>query len=154
MTTILIALAVVGGTIAVHYEALRAMSAVITRAPGPLRARVLLVVLGCFAAHVVEIGIYALAYAALDYVGLGSIEGRLEGRAIDYFYFSATTYSTLGFGDVYPTGVARVLSGLEAVNGLFLIAWSTSFTYLTMERLWPLHSRVNAEEDRPSDRRE
>jgi hypothetical protein len=147
LITIPIALAVVAMTIAVHYEALRAISAMIPRAPGPLRARVLLVVLGCFAAHMIEIGIYAAAYWLIDTLGWGSIEGNLEGRAVDYFYFSATCFSTLGFGDVYPTGAARVLSGLEAVNGLFLIAWSTSFTYLSMERLWPLHSRVTMKDN-------
>jgi hypothetical protein len=129
-------------TISLHYEALRLMSALVSRSQLRLRVRVLFVVLGCFAAHLVEIGLYAAAYLGMDHLGLGSIQGNTEGSAIDYLYFSATSFSTLGFGDVYPTGVIRLISGFEAVNGLFLIAWSTSFTYLAMERLWPLHSRL------------
>jgi len=46
----------------------------------------------------------------------------------------------LGFGDVYPVGALRLLSGIEGINGLFLIAWSTSFTYFVMDKLWPLHA--------------
>ncbi len=30
----------------------------------------------------------------------------------------------------------RIVAGIEALTGLLLIAWSASFTYLTMERLW------------------
>jgi hypothetical protein len=33
----------------------------------------------------------------------------------------------------------RLVSGVEALNGLLLIGWSASFTYLAMERYWPLH---------------
>jgi hypothetical protein len=51
-------------------------------------------------------------------------------------YFSAETYTSLGFGDVTPSGHMRLLIGLEALNGLLLIAWSASFAYLSMERFW------------------
>ena len=30
-------------------------------------------------------------------------------------------------------------AGVEALNGLLLIGWSASFTYLAMERYWPMH---------------
>jgi hypothetical protein len=40
---------------------------------------------------------------------------------------------------VFPLGPVRLLSGVEALNGLMLIGWSASFTYLTMEKFWPLH---------------
>ena len=46
----------------------------------------------------------------------------------------------MDLGDVYPVGALRLLSGIEGINGLFLIAWSTSFTYFVMDRLWPLHA--------------
>lgn len=134
-------------TIVMHYEALRIVSHVVVRISLPLRLRVLFVVLGCFVAHVAEIGVYALAYAAGAHFGWGGLGGELTGDWVDYFYFSATSYSTLGYGDVYPTGSLRLMSGLEAVNGLFLIAWSTSFTYLAMERMWPLHTRIGGEDD-------
>ena len=54
----------------------------------------------------------------------------------DAIYLSATTYSTLGFGDLAPVGAIRLLAGLESLTGLLLITWSASFTYLEMSRLW------------------
>ena len=34
-----------------------------------------------------------------------------------------------------------MIAGVEALNGLLLIGWSASFTYLAMERYWPLHGK-------------
>ncbi len=42
----------------------------------------------------------------------------------------------LGIGDVSPSEHLRIISGLEGLNGLVLIGWSTSFTFLTMRRFW------------------
>jgi Ion channel len=136
--TVLSAL-IVTSCIFVHYEALRAMSALIPRLKCAVRLKVLLVVLGCFVTHTIEVWLYALVYLLVDLWGIGSLSGQVEGHFADFLYFSATSYSTLGFGDVYPTGALRLLSGVEGINGLFLIAWSTSFTYFVMDRLWPLH---------------
>lgn len=132
-------------TIVFHYEVLRFLSARLPKMGAPVRFRILIVVASCFAAHVIEIWFYALAFALIDYLGWGTLAGAVEGRFADYLYFSVTSYSTLGFGDIAPGGALRLVSGVEALNGLFLIAWSTSFTYLAMERLWPLHTRVEAE---------
>jgi hypothetical protein len=146
--TLAIAGLLVVSTIVIHYEALRLMSALVSEWPRPPRLRILLVVIGCFLAHFVEICLYALAFFLVEAAGLGALTGRLEGHAGDYLYLSAAAYSTVGFGDIYGTGALRLISALEAVNGLFLVAWSTSFTYLAMERLWPLHSRVRAGNER------
>jgi hypothetical protein len=105
-----------------------------------VRLKVLIVVMGCFIAHTIEVWLYAIAYLLLDLTELGSLKGHIEEHFADFLYFSATSYSTLGIGDVYPMGVFRLISGIESINGLFLIAWSTSFTYFVMDRLWPLHS--------------
>jgi hypothetical protein len=51
-------------------------------------------------------------------------------------YFSAETYTTLGYGDVLPHGDLRLLAGMQALNGMLLIGWTASYTYLSMERLW------------------
>jgi hypothetical protein len=55
--------------------------------------------------------------------------------------FSAVTYTSLGLGDYYPTRNLWLIAGVEALNGLVLIGWSASFTYLAMETYWPLHRR-------------
>ena len=124
----------------VHYEVLRFLSAYVPELKLAVRVKVLVVVLGCFVAHTIEVWLYALAYMLISRTGLGSLKGQVEGDFAEYLYFSATSYSTLGFGDVYPIGALRLISGVEGINGLFLIAWSTSFTYFVMDKLWPLHA--------------
>ena len=59
----------------------------------------------------------------------------------DCLYFSVVTYTSLGFGDQIPVSHARLIAGVEALNGLLLIGWTASFTYLAMERYWPLHAQ-------------
>ena len=46
------------------------------------------------------------------------------------------TYTTLEIGDLHPSGVMRLIAGVESLNGLVLIGWSASCTHLTMEELW------------------
>lgn len=132
-------------TIVFHYEVLRALSAYLPSMAVPIRFRVLIVVAVCFVAHVIEVWFYALGFWTVEGLGWGALTGSVEGHFGDYLYFSASSYSTLGFGDIAPTGALRLVAAIEALNGLFLVAWSTSFTYLAMERLWPLHSRVKVD---------
>ncbi len=44
----------------------------------------------------------------------------------------------MGFGDIVPTGPLRFVCGVEALNGLLLIGWSASFTYVFMEHFWKI----------------
>lgn len=134
-----ISAALVISCIVIHYEALRLMSAYVPNLNVPVRIKVLVIVLGCFAAHTLEVWLYAAAFLSIYKSGLGSLKGQVEESFADFLYVSATSYSTMGIGDVYPTGALRLASGIEGINGLFLIAWSTSFTYFVMDRLWPLH---------------
>jgi hypothetical protein len=134
--TILVAL-----TILVHYEILRLASVLIPkeRHVRP-RFRVVLVVFACFAAHMIEVWLFAIAYYLfVEVLGLGGFGGVHQGALIDYVYFSAVTYTSLGLGDVYPIDGARLITGVEALVGLLMIGWSASFTYLAMEKFWPMH---------------
>jgi hypothetical protein len=36
------------------------------------------------------------------------------------------TFSTVGFGEMWPVGAVRFLCGLEALTGFVLITWSAS----------------------------
>lgn len=130
----------IGLTILVHYEVLRLTSTLVP-ALGfvPPRARVALVVFACFAAHTIEVWLFAIAYFLFAVAGIGSIGGIHQGTLVDYVYFSVVTYTSLGFGDVYPVDNMRLVSGVEALTGLLMIGWSASFTYLAMEQFWALH---------------
>jgi hypothetical protein len=103
----------------------------------PSRARILLVIAVVLLAHIVEIGLYAAAFALCqDTLRLGSIHGVVDGSVLDVIYFSTTTYTTLGIGDLHARGPLRLIAGVESLNGLVLIGWSASFTYLAMEQSW------------------
>lgn len=93
----------------------------------------LLLVLVMMLAHSVEILAYAGGYFLIANLGLGHITGEFTGSLFDYVYYSTVSYTSLGLGDVYPHGPARLLTGIEALNGLFLIGWSVMFTYPTLQ---------------------
>jgi hypothetical protein len=138
----LIALALVVATVLVHYEALRWTYQLIPELRMPPRSRILVAIAAIFVAHFVEIGLYATTYYIMDrQLALGSLGGEVTGNALDYFYFSVTNFTTLGIGDIFPHGMMRLVAGVESLNGLVLIGWSASFTYVLMEKLWDLPHR-------------
>jgi hypothetical protein len=107
------------------------------------RLRVMLVGIPIFIAHIIGIWVYGLAYFLIEnYTSLGGIAGHGRDYGVnwesffDCLYFSAATYSSLGFGDFVPTGHLRMLVGAEVLNGLLVIGWTISFTFLTMEKFW------------------
>ena len=133
---------VVGITLLVHYEILRIAWSLLPALPFPVRLRVIFIVFAAFLAHTIEVWVYAFAYYLfVEVFHFGSFGGLMGSDWHDYVYFSAITYTSLGLGDVFPLGQTRLLTGVEALNGLVLIGWSASFTYLSMEKLWPLHLR-------------
>lgn len=130
-------------TVVVFYEALRLTSNHLADLPVPPRARIIVVVLAAFAAHTVAVWIYAGAYWLLAVrLEVGSFAGVPVKGFRDCLYFSVVTYTSLGFGDQVPVSHARLIAGVEALNGLLLIGWSASFTYLAMERYWPMHENT------------
>ena len=67
---------------------------------------------------------------------MGSLIGNFNGTLLDCVYFSFTTFTTLGFGDIEPNGRLRFLTGIESLTGLVLITWTASFLYFEMQRYW------------------
>lgn len=127
------------GTTFLHYEVLRSLNTRLQTLAIPQRAKLLVVVLSAFVAHALEMAMYGMAlYALVVWLGVGSLSGSAGFSLASCLYFSAETYTSLGFGDLTPIGPVRLLAGVEALNGLLLIGWTTSFTYLAMERFWSL----------------
>jgi len=86
--------------------------------------------------HLVEILVWALAYMlVLPTHELQSLEASL--------YFSAVTFTTLGYGDITLSSDWRLLSGLEAIDGILLIGWSTAFLFAVLQRTWQLPGNTN-----------
>lgn len=83
------------------------------------------------ALHWVEIMVFGvLYYFAEQVLHAGTVVGAQDFR--DYLYFSATSYTTLGIGDLYATEMLRILSGIEALIGLILVSWTAAFTFGTI----------------------
>jgi hypothetical protein len=132
INALLIAVAVL-----MHYKMLNYLSVLIPRLSIRSHWRVLVGVFGAICAHIAEIWLFGLAYYGMTLHGdLGSLTGAFSGSLMDSVYFSLTTYSSLGIGDIQPTGDLRFLAGLEALTGLVLIAWTASFMFLEMSRYW------------------
>ena len=51
------------------------------------------------------------------------------------FYFSATSYSTVGYGDVVLQPVWRLLGPVESVSGVLMCGLSASFLFAVVTRL-------------------
>jgi hypothetical protein len=124
-------------TTVLHYEVLRLLNAWLPELNMPSRAKLVIVILGAFVAHAAEIALYGFVlYVLVAWLDAGSLMGTGEFSLATCMYFSAETYTSLGFGDFTPVGPVRLLAGVEALNGLLLIGWSASFTYISMERFW------------------
>ncbi len=101
------------------------------------RPHIAIIIFGQLILHVISIWIFGLGYyLLLRQPEFGAFEPIVAHTIGECVYYSAVVYSTLGFGDVIPTGPIRFLTGMEAVTGLVLITWSASFTFLEMQRYW------------------
>ena len=65
--------------------------------------------------HLVEMAVWAAAFAAAAV--LGDFETAL--------YYSLTSYTTVGYGDVLPPNSWRLLGPIEAAVGVLMLGWST-----------------------------
>lgn len=101
------------------------------------RPRILFIVVMTLLAHVLEIWLFGGVYALmLQFPAMGHLAELPNAGLLDSVYFSATVFSTLGFGDLTPKGPLAFMVGIESLTGLMLITWSASFTYLEMHRNW------------------
>jgi voltage-gated potassium channel len=86
---------------------------------------VVLTVFGLLGLHALQIAAYAILYNWL-------------GEFHDFetaLYFSGTTFTTLGYGDVQIGPTHRLLAAGEGLIGLILIGWSTAILVAVTTRL-------------------
>ncbi|MGD8709612.1 MAG: potassium channel family protein [Ectothiorhodospiraceae bacterium] len=121
-----------------HYESFRVLSRFVAAGQGGRhRRRILVMMLSLLVAHVAEIWLFGAGYFLLLKQGaMGALAGIPVRDLLDCIYFSAVTYTTLGFGDIIPQGPIRFLAGTEALTGLLLVTWSASLTFVEMQRYW------------------
>ena len=79
--------------------------------------------------HTVEIIIWAGVYQVLVQTSeLHDFETSV--------YFSFVTFTTLGYGDITLSEGYRLLSGIQALNGILLVGWSTALMFAVVQKTW------------------
>jgi hypothetical protein len=152
VVTILITAAVVSSVVILHYEGLSWTGRLIKRRLFHHRTKIAALIFAELGLHIAEIWLFAVGYAALTWglsygaiVPGGSLDTlpadpvsllKLQPHFFDIVYFSAISFTTVGFGDLIPVGLVRFMAGTEALTGFVLITWSASFTFLEMQRYW------------------
>ena len=128
---------------AMFYEILAHVWLVLPRLEAHPRLQILITVLSAFVGHTIAVWAFGtFAYVLDTQFGFGDLVGTTGHNLMDYIYFSGVTYSSLGLGDVYPTGGLRMICTVEAITGLLLIGWTVTFTYLVTEK-YLAHKRRN-----------
>jgi hypothetical protein len=79
--------------------------------------------------HALEIIVWAWTYKAIVPSGeLADFEAAV--------YFSFVTFTTLGYGDITLSDGFRLLSGIQALNGILLVGWSTALMFAVVQKTW------------------
>jgi len=86
------------------------------------------------ASHLVITGLFAFGFVLAVELGLGGFAKEANVGPMDLFYFSLINITTLGLGDIYPTGHLRALAGIESLTGFLLISCTAQFVFSTMKR--------------------
>lgn len=138
LSVVAITIAVIVASVLLHYEGLSYLQRHLGQVHlGPRRARVLVGIIGVLMMHAIEITFFAGGYLGVHAIdGAGAIRGMPQPEFLDLMYFSAITYTTVGYGDLVPVGALRFIAAVESLAGFVLVSWSASFTYLVMERFW------------------
>jgi hypothetical protein len=88
--------------------------------------------------HALEIALWAGVYTALVPAGeLADLETAV--------YFSFVTFTTLGYGDITLSEGWRLLSGIQALNGILLVGWSTALMFAVVQKSWQGFAREDLE---------
>ena len=128
---------IVGTCVGLHYEVLSLCNRYLPVLSHRRRPRVLILICLVLVAHIAEIWLFGIGFYWLVRNGaFGGLVGLPTTDLPDFVYFSAITYTTVGFGDAVPVGAIRFLAGVEALTGFVMITWSASYTFLEMQRDW------------------
>lgn len=123
--------------VTLHYECLRFMTVWLPKPKHHHRRRIIILILSLLLLHIAEIWIFGIGYyGLLSSVDFGELVGIGEVSIWNCIYYSATTFTTVGFGDIVPVGAIRFMTGTEAISGLTFITWSASYTFMEMLKIW------------------
>ena len=124
----------VGLTVIIHFAGLLGLMWVLRARGHRFRAHesavgqgavIVFVVLGLVAILTIEIWLYGMVYFSLG--ALPDFESAL--------YFSTTSFTTIGYGDIVLEKSWRLFGAVEGANGLLLFGWSTAFLIAVTARM-------------------
>jgi hypothetical protein len=98
--------------------------------------------------------LFTWAYGTIDRIEGGGFFGSgIEASGNDFLFFSYTTLTTTGYGDLVPVGqVGRMVSGLEMMIGqVFLVTLVAGLVSLWRPGQGFLHRRERHEGEAPAD---
>ena len=72
----------------------------------------------------------AIIWGFTYYILPGITEFESLEKAI---YFSLVTFTTLGYGEITISSSNRILSGIEAMNGVLLLGWTTAMMFSVIQ---------------------
>ena len=75
-------------------------------------------------AHTLEVLVWALMYEVVQAAAPGS----------DALYFAFVNYTTLGYGDITPVQVWRLIGPMTAMNGILMFGWSTAVLFEVLRK--------------------
>ena len=138
LNNLLLGSVVVSATVVIHTFGLIGVANLMNRITGhhpihEFRSKVISMVVlvhGLLAVHTVEIWLWAVVYTVTDAVN----------EFGDALYFSAITFSTLGYGDALLDEKWRLLAGMEGLSGFVLIGWSTAYLVAASTRIGPFQA--------------
>ncbi len=87
--------------------------------------------------HSLEIVVWALVY-------LFFLPPDVLGTFEEATYFSFVTFTTLGYGDITLADEGRIMSGVEALNGIMLVGWSTALLFAVVQKTWQAEDAANS----------
>lgn len=132
---ILTSLLLIALTTLIHYEVISRLGTRMPTLKLTARSKLMIVIFATGFAHAVQVVLYGVAmYLLVNFAGAGRLEGPDGPALASCIYFSAESYTSLGFGDIKPTGPIRMITGIEALNGLVLIGWTACYLFMEAER--------------------
>jgi voltage-gated potassium channel len=151
LTESIIALILIGTSLIIHTSGIVGLGVLLVRQRGSIERRFgtvhnPLVLIGVFATlmllHVAENCIWAAFY---------TWRGLFENYESS-LYFSLSTYTTIGYGDVLLPEKWRLLGALEGISGVLLCGLSTAFLFAVVNALFQFRiQRMNQEKDLPDE---
>jgi hypothetical protein len=133
LTALLLAFTLMAGAVTIHLlggilVVMYLSRQIVTDSPRPI-LQALRILISLFAVllllHLMQVGVWALLYW-----------WRIGWDFNTAFYFSTTTYATIGYGDVVPPPEWRLVAVTQGLTGVLMLGWSSALVFAEVMRLF------------------